>query len=455
MSASDRKHVVVRQISLVKSLGMLNSAAIKRLVTVADDIRQSAEILPTLKLLYARIAITIFEDAVDLMEDRDVERVSVQDVLDAVTDLSEEIMARDAVLVRCSPNSPAFPLCVHVPPTAFKRLIDARRVMYHPLPQIAVRARELLHFATEQLFVKFIDQLAKRFARHRDAHTLKRIDVATAIDAFTAFRHIRGIPVGIANNLSPPPRQRSDNRNNNAIGQQNNPNAAAAAPDGAATGPTPAAAANGPTPAAAANTTTAAAAADAPPADASAGQDDNDQDLDTDAPHQDDDINTAGQGVQQANPAGNNQQTPLPMPPIPPVSLPPGPSRPRRTRRPPAWLADYETRLDLRTLPRNLRVQRIPHDQNNLVTAVVRAYNSQTDATGSDRLTAAICHDMFEEEGLDATEDNTREQLNLLASKLKVSIAVHDAEYKSIILYGKSRRRIFIRRTLHYDAYVR
>ena len=441
---------------------MLNSAAIKRLVTIVDDIRQSADILPTLKLLYARIAITIFEDAVDLMEDRDVERVSVQDVLDAVTELSEEITARDAVLVRCSHNSPAFPLCVHVPPTAFKRLINARRLMYHPLPQIAVRALELLHFATEQLFVKFIDQLAKRFARHRDAHTLKRIDVATAIDAFTAFRHIRGIPVGIANNLSPPPRQRSDNRNNNAIGQQNNPNAVA--PDGAATGPTPAAAANGPTPATAANTTAAATGADAPPADAagdsppagaSAGQDDNDQDVDTDAPDPDDDINTAGQGVQQANPAGNTQQTPLQMPPIPPVSLPPGPSRPRRTRRPPAWLADYETRLDLRTLPRNLRVQRIPHDQNNLVTAVVRAYNSQTDATGPNRLTAAICHDMFEEEELDATEDNTREQLNILASKLKVSIAVHDAEYKSIILYGKSRRRIFIRRTLHYDAYVR
>ena len=101
-------------------------------------------------------------------------------------------------------------------------------------------------------------------------------------------------------------------------------------------------------------------------------------------------------------------------------------------------------------------MQHIPHNHNNLVTAVVRAFNSQTGATGSDRLTAALCHDIFEEVNLDATEENTRQQLNILANKLKVSIAVHDAEYKSIILYGTSRarRRIFIRRTLHYDAYV-
>lgn len=415
------------------SLGMLNSAAIKRLVTVVNDIRQAAEILPTLKLLYARIAITIFEDAVDLMEDRDAERVSVQDVLDAVTDLSEEITARDAVLVRCSPNSPAFPLCVHVPPTAFKRLIDARRVMYHPLPQIAVRALELLHFATEQLFVKFIDQLAKRFARHRNAHTLKQIDVANAIDAFTAFRHIRDIPVGIASNLSPPPRQRSSSISN---GQQNNNSAANSPPQ--------------------ADTTTNDGANDDINANNSEEQigDENPHDSNADATDQDDSETGADQGS-LGNPVGSSQQTPsLGMPPIPPVNPPPAPSRPRRTRRPPAWLADYETRLDLRTLPRNLRVQRIPHDQNNLVTAVVRAYNSQTDATGSDRLTAAICHEILEEEQLDATEDNTREQLNLLASRLNISIAVHDAEHKSIILYGKSRRRIFIRRTLHYDAYV-
>lgn len=95
---------------------MLNSAAIKRLVTVMGEIRQSADVLPILKILYARIAITIYEDAVDIMRHREGDRVLIDDVIDAMTDLSEDIAARDSVFVRCSSNAPAFPLCVHVSP---------------------------------------------------------------------------------------------------------------------------------------------------------------------------------------------------------------------------------------------------------------------------------------------------------------------------------------------------
>ena len=400
---------------------MLNSAAIKRLVTVMGEIRQSADVLPILKILYARIAITIYEDAVDIMRHREGDRVSIDDVIDAMTDLSEDIAARDAVFVRCSSNAPAFPLCVHVSPPAFKRLMHARGSLYHTFPQSAARAMELIHFSTEQLFVKFIDQLAKRFARHRNAKTLMKVDVTTAIEAFTNFRLIRNIPAVIANALSPPTPISSRSRSKSprpSANQNPNPNPvrdSVPVPDlGIDNDPNP-----GP-------------------------------DLGPE-PSPNPGFDTHRQGRQE------EQATPLQMPLIPQRSsptIPAAPSRPRRTRRPPIWLADYETRLDLRTLPRNLRVQHVPHDRNNLVTAVVRAFNSQTGATGSERLTAAICHGIFEDEDLDAREDNTREQLNLLARRLKVSIGVHDAEYESVILYGRTRRRIFIRRSSHYDAYV-